>query len=749
MYHIVIRNATGSVRADRLGPPVPAFNDRIARRFAVASMVWGVIGMAAGLFIAIQLAFAPANLPPYLSFGRLRPVHTNAIVFAFVGNLVFAGIYYSSQRLLAARLPSDRLAAIHFWLWQLIIVAALVTLPLGYTQGKELAELEWPIDLAIALAWIVLAVNFFWLIRRRGESRLYVSIWFYIATIIAVASLHIVNSLAVPVGLLKSYSLFAGVDDALVQWWYGHTAVAFFLTMPVLGIMYYLAPAAAGRPLHSVRIAIVQFWALVFLYGWAAPHHLLNTALPDWAQTLGVAFGLMLLAPSLAGALNGLLTLRGTGARLRTDPVLKFLAAALFFYALAALQAPILATRSASGLLHYSDWLIGHVHLSGLGWNGFMAAALLYWLVPRLWGTQLHSRAAAGVHFYLATVGLLLYVAAMCLAGATQATMLAAENPAGGLTYTFIESLLALDVPYWARVVGGSLYMDGFLIMVWNLAMTIRAGRATDGEVEVVKAAAERPRIAAQPVLVTGIVVALVVGAGLANPLAAVGILMVAVLVALGGIGMAALRESPWHRSLEGRPLAFGLLVASALLIGGVVELVPMLTSDGDRPVKPASALSIEGRDVYLAEGCHGCHSQMIRPFLSEVARYGEVSTAADSAYDHPFQWGSRRIGPDLARIGGRYDNAWHHRHLVDPRSVAYASNMPSYAHLEGELIDFSAIGLKLRALRAAGVPYTDEQIDLAALNAYAEAHPIARDTGLPASSKMVALIAYLQQLGR
>jgi cytochrome c oxidase cbb3-type subunit I/II len=658
--------------------------DRIARRFAIAALVWGVVALAAGVLLALELLLAP-DLPPFLAFGRLRPVHSGLAVFALIGNLVFAGMYHSSQRLLAVRIPFPRLAGAHFLLWQLAAAAAALTAP------------EWPRDLAIAAAWLFFAVNLFAMVRRRGEARLYVSIWFYIATTVTVPVFHILNS-AAPAG---------GVAGAMVQAWYAQMAIAFFLTMPVLGIVYDLAPRAAARPLHSHRIAVLHFWALVFLYGWAAPQPLLNTALPDWAQVMAAAAGLLLLAPSLAGILNGLLTLRGTGARLRTDPVLKFMAAALFFAAIAALEAPILGTRAGSSLLQYGDWIAGHVHLGALGFDGMMGAALLYWLVPRLFGTELRSRAAAGAHFYLATVGLLLYVSSMWIAGATQGVMLRAEDAAGRLIYTFIETAVALELPWWGRAIGGALYLAGFLVMLVNLVLTIRRGGAVDEELDA--AGSIRPvragaLLLGRPVVVAVTVLALVVAAGLANPLASVGLLMVALLVGLAGAGARALDEpgaSSWHQRLEGSGLVMAILVAAAVLFGAAVQLGPVLAAAPEATRAPYTPLEEAGRRVYIAEGCASCHTQMIRPFLWEVARYGEVSTAADSAGDRPALWGSRRIGPDLARIGGRHDDDWHRRHLIDPRTVAFASRMPSYRHLDdGEMTALIAYLQRLGAAR-------------------------------------------------
>jgi cytochrome c oxidase cbb3-type subunit I/II len=745
------------------------YNDRIARRFIMASVVWGIVGMSVGLLIALQLAFWRANLPPFLTFGRLRPLHTNAVIFAFVGNMIFAGVYYSSQRLLKARLPSDKLAALHFWGWQLIIVAAALTLPFGHTQGKEYAELEWPIDIAIAAVWIIFAINFFWTVKRRNEKHLYVALWFYIATIVTITVLHVVNSLAIPVGLLKSYSVFGGVQDALVQWWYGHNAVAFFLTTPVLGIMYYFVPKAAERPVYSYRLSIIHFWALVFIYIWAGPHHLLNTALPDWAQSLGMLFSLMLWAPSWGGMINGLLTMRGAWDRLRRDPVLKFFAAALTFYGMATFEGPLLSIKAVSGLAHYTDWIIGHVHGGGLGWNGFMAAGMFYWMVPRLYGTPLYSRSAANLHFYLATVGILLYVVSMWVAGITQGLMWRAENQGGGLTYpSFVETLIALKPMYWTRLLGGLMYVVGFLIMGWNLLRTARAGKPVDGIDEVVidppapgARGGWRSILWGQPVVVTAAVIGLLVVAGFVNPLASIAVLFLALVLSLGGLAAGLVlrdRTRPaWHRLLEGRGLLFSVLVVAAVLVGGVAEIVPAVVA-GPRALRseqqPYTALELEGRDVYLQEGCYTCHSQMIRPFMWEAARYGEVSSAQDTAYDHPFQWGSRRIGPDLARVGGKYPHLWHYQHMIDPRAITDGSNMPPYPHLAGDRVDLDGTAAKMRAMRTVGVPYTTDEIHAAGVAALRDGQVIARElagTGgiqVAPDSKLVALIAYLQRLG-
>ncbi len=747
------------------------YNDSVSRWFIGASVVWGIVGMLVGVVIALQLAFWQANLPPYLHFGRLRPLHTNAVIFAFVGNMVFAGVYYSTQRLVKARLPSDLLAKIHFWGWQLIIVAAAVTLPLGYTQGKEYAELEWPIDIAIALVWVVFAIEFFWTLARRAEKHLYVAIWFYIATIITVAVLHIVNSLSIPVSGLKSYSLFGGAKDALVQWWYGHNAVAFFLTTPVLGIMYYFLPKAAERPVYSYRLSVVHFWSLIFVYIWAGPHHLLNTALPDWAQTLGMVFSVMLWAPSWGGMLNGLLTLKGAWGKVRTDPVLKFLAAGVTFYGMATFEGPLLSIKSVNGLAHYTDWIIGHVHNGALGWNGFMAAGMFYWMVPRLFGTELHSRKLADTHFWIGTFGILLYVVAMWVSGITQGLMWRGTDAHGALLYpNFVETLNAIKPMYWMRFIGGSLYLAGMILMAYNLARTALAGTAVDGETTVVVDTTPAPEtpwaevLVGKPVILATLVSVCAATMAVVNNEASILFASMAVAAAVLGtiaLHLAADHTRPtWHRLLEGRALLFTSFTIVAVLAGGIAELVPSLlvtptdaklTSDA----KPYRPLELEGRDIYVREGCYTCHSQMIRTFDFEAKRYGEPSTMADSFYDHPFQWGSKRTGPDLAREGGRYPNLWHYRHLLDPREVSPGSNMPPFAFLAGRTVNLERTSDKLRALRSVGVPYDAKQIEGASADAAMQGRQIAKNlqeegvAGIDPRSEIVALVAYLQRLGK
>jgi cytochrome c oxidase cbb3-type subunit I/II len=762
------RRSGCAISTTALPTRVVVYNDAITRRFVAASVVYALVAMLAGAFVALQLAFHSANFGPYFSFGRLRPLHTNAAIFAFVGNMLFAGIYYSTQRLVKARIASDVLAKIHFWGWQGIIVAAAVTLPLGFTQGKEYAELEWPIDIAIALVWVVFAINFFWTLKKRNEKHLYVAIWFYIATIVTVAVLHIVNSLAIPVFGLKSYSIFGGVQDALIQWWYGHNAVAFFLTTPILGIMYYFVPKIAERPVYSYRLSIIHFWALIFVYIWAGPHHLLYTALPDWAQTLGMIFSLMLWAPSWGGMLNGLLTLRGAWDKVRSEPALKFLAAGVTFYGMATFEGPLLSIKSVSGLAHYTDWIIGHVHAGALGWNGLMAAGMFYWLVPKLYGTRLFSKALAETHFYLGTIGIILYVVSMWVSGVTQGMMWRATDAQGALLYpSFVETLIAIRPMYWVRFAGGTMYLVGFILMAVNLFKTARAGKAVDGEttvaVEVPEAKAPWGRIVfGAPVILVTIVGALVGTLAVVSINASVGVVVLAVAVAVGGtIALELTRQeghTSWHRLIEGRPLIFTSFSIIAILVGGVAEILPTVLNKSTDPqiatTHPYTPLELEGRDVYLREGCYTCHSQMIRPMLFETQRYGEVSRISESIHDHPFQWGSKRTGPDLARVGLKYPNLWHYQHLLDPRSTSPGSNMPSYAFMAAAKVDFGRTADKVHAMKTIGVPYSDADVASASNDARAQGDTIAkdlRDQGIDAApdAEIVALISYLQHLGK
>jgi cytochrome c oxidase cbb3-type subunit I/II len=584
-----------------------SYDDRSVKWFVGATMLWGVVALLLGVTIAFQLAWWPLNMDmEWLTFGRLRPLHTNAAIFAFVGNAIFAGVYYSTQRLLKARNFSDFLTWFHFWGWQLIIVAAAITLPLGLTTGKEYAELEWPIDIAIAVVWVAFAVNFVGTLVKRREKHIYVAIWFYIATIVTVAMLHIFNSLSLPVSFMKSYPVYAGIQDALVQWWYGHNAVAFFLTTPFLGLMYYFIPKAAGRPVYSYRLSIIHFWSLVFIYIWAGPHHLLYSSVPDWVQTLGMVFSVVLWMPSWGGMINGLLTLRGIWDKVRTEPVLKFLATGVTFYGMSTFEGPLLSIKSVNYLGHFTDWVVGHVHAGTIGWNYMMTAGMLYYMVPKLWKTELYSKTLATAQFWLATIGLVLYMMSMWTAGITQGLMWRAIDPSGRLVYpNFIETVTKIVPMYWVRAFGGVLVLTGFIIMVYNLIKTIQGAKKEEQEeVYAAHALVDAPN------------------------------------------------NESGHRKLEGLPILFTALTLLAVVVGGAVEIIPSILSDKfvekNPAVKPYTPLEVAGRDIYIREGCYVCHSQQIRPTAAEKLRYGKPSVAADSVYDHPFQWGSRRIGPDL-----------------------------------------------------------------------------------------------------
>ncbi len=747
------------------------YDDAITRMFLIAGILWGAVGMAAGVFVASQLAFWQMNLDlSWLTFGRLRPLHTNAAIFAFVGNMMFAGIYYSTQRLVKATIPSRLLVRVHFWLWQAIIVVAAITLPLGLTRGKEYAELIWPINIAVAAAWVLFAVNFFWILARRNEPSLYVAIWFYIATIVTVAVLYIVNHLQIPTGLLHGYPIFGGVQDALVQWWYGHNAVAFFLTTPILGIMYYYLPKAAGRPVYSYRLSVVHFWSLVFIYIWAGPHHLLYTALPDWLQSLGMLFSVMLWAPSWGGMLNGLLTLRGAWDKVRQDPVLKFFAAGVTFYGMSTFEGPLLAIKSVNALSHYTDWTIGHVHSGTLGWNGFMAAGMFYWLAPRLWNTKLHSVPMANFHFWIGLVGILLYIASMWISGISHGLMLGATVEGGSvLKYpNFLDAVAANRAMMHTRMLGGMLYLAGWVLLVYNIWRTAASGKPVNGTAEVFVAEKPARRLTlieaftSTPVMFTAVVLACVflwaIGWDFVKMLALLA-MIIAVVVAVDRVEQRLKSWGEWYDRLLANSLPFTVLTIFAVLIGGLVEIIPTIVMhrasnvEGVRQI-PYSPLQLVGRDIYIREGCYNCHSQMIRPFVGEVLRYGDFSKLGESIYDYPFQWGSKRTGPDIHRVGGKYPHIWHLRHMENPRSVSIGSHMPNYPWLLKDKADLDSLKPKFDVLRILGVPYPERSQDQLRAEALAEAKAIADDlakSGAPVEpdSEIVALIAYLQHLGK
>lgn len=711
------------------------YDNKIVKKFLYATIAYGVIGMAVGLLLALLFIFP--NLTEgisWLSFGRLRPLHTNAVIFAFVGNAIFAGVYYSLQRLLKARMYSDFLSNLNFWGWQLVIISAVITLPLGYSSSKEYAELEWPIDIAIAIVWVAFGLNMIMTILRRRERHLYVAIWFYLGTFVTVAVLHIFNSLALPVSFMKSYSAYAGVQDALVQWWYGHNAVAFFLTTPFLGLMYYYLPKAANRPIYSYRLSIIHFWSLIFLYIWAGPHHLLYTALPEWAQNLGVVFSVMLLAPSWGGMINGLLTLRGAWDKVRTDPILKFFVVAITGYGMATFEGPMLSLKNVNAIAHYTDWIVAHVHVGALAWNGFMTFGIIYWLIPRMVKTKLYSQALANFHFWIGTLGIVLYCIPLYVAGFQQHLMWKEFTPDGMLKYgNFMDTVTAIMPMYAMRAAGGSLYLVGMIILVYNIYKTIRSGQKVEDEM------AEAP--------------------------------------ALAVISKNRIKGEGWHSWLERKPIQLTVLATITILIGGIVQIVPTLVVESNIPtiesVKPYTPLELVGRDLYIREGCVGCHSQMIRPFRSEVERYGEYSKSGEYVYDHPFLWGSKRTGPDLHRVGGKYSDNWHFNHMYDPQSTSTGSIMPSYKWLfANKSMYYDDIEKKMEVLATLGAPYTEEDIAQARENiriqgeqiaknletdpdyvkSYEESKKTAQARGeefVPMSQREItALIAYLQRLG-
>lgn len=691
------------------------YDNKVVRNFAYASIIFGLIGMTVGLLIALQLVFPNLNFGiPYTTFGRIRPLHTNAVIFAFVGNGLFAGVYYSLQRLCKSRMYSDVLSNINFWGWQIIILAAAITLPLGLTSGKEYAELEWPIDIAIALIWVVFGWNMFGTILKRRERHLYVAIWFFIATFVTVAVLHIVNSFEMPVSFFKSYSWYAGVQDALVQWWYGHNAVAFFLTTPYLGLMYYFLPKAANRPVYSYRLSIIHFWALIFLYIWAGPHHLLYTSLPDWAQSLGVVFSVMLIAPSWGGMINGLLTLRGAWDKVREDVILKFFVVAITAYGMSTFEGPMLSLKNVNAIAHFTDWIIAHVHIGALGWNGFLTFGMLYWLFPRIYGKELYSKKLANFHFWIGTLGILFYAIPLYWAGITQSLMWKEFTVEGYLKYpNFLETVTQIIPMYALRSVGGLLYLVGVIVMTYNLVKTALSGKLIANEL------AEAPALTKE-------------------------------------YGVA--KNEHWHRWIERRPVQLMVLSLVVILIGGAAEIIPTFLIKNNIPtiasVKPYTPLELQGRDIYIREGCNTCHSQMVRPFRSETERYGEYSKAGEFVYDHPFLWGSKRTGPDLHRVGGKYPDSWHYNHMLEPSSMSPGSIMPTYPWLLDDNLDTSSTAAKIRAMQTVGVPYPVGYDLIANKDLMHQADSIKNtlaESGIKTASnkEIVALISYLQRLGK
>jgi len=742
-----------------------SYDNGIVRAFLIATVVFGLVGFLLGLTAALLL-FYP-ELPEFFlgtddptirtlrseglqglvhsqgafGFGRIRMMHTSMVIFAFVGNSFFSGFYYSIQRLLKTRMWSDTLSWMHFWGWQLMLVTTIITFFMGLNTSKEYAEHEWPIDLLILVVWLIFGINMFATVAIRRVRHLYVAIWFYIGTWVAVAMLHIFNNLEVPLSFStwKSYSAYAGVKDALVQWWYGHNAVAFFLTTPVLGMMYYFVPKAADRPVFSYKLSIIHFWSLIFVYIWAGPHHLQYTSLPAWAQAVGTGFSIMLIAPSWGGMLNGLLTLRGAWDKVRENPVLKFFVVAVTCYGMATFEGPLLATKTVNKVGHFTDWVIGHVHLGALGWNGFMAFGVIYYLVPILWRTKLWSVKLANWHFWLGTFGIIFYAVPLYISGFTQGLMWKQFNPDGTLVYkNWLDTVTAI-LPYFKmRFVGGFLYFSGAILMVVNLIATARKGSFQKD------VSAEAP--------------------------------------ALANVKKGRKEGETFHLWLERTPLYLSILSFVVLAIGGSLEILPTIFVKDNVPtisaVKPYSPLELEGRDIYIREGCNACHSQMIRPFRDEVVRFngknGQYSKAGEFIYDRPFLWGSKRTGPDLQREGGARPDSWHFKHMYNPRSTSAGSIMPRYPWLIENTLDRSKSKAKLELMKNTfDVPYTKAQIDTMdswmnnqasaiVKNVFSEAADVkksfaeAKDAKTKAGEQfvplekreIVALISYLQRLG-
>ncbi len=693
------------------------YDNKLSKMFLYATVLWGFIAMLVGLTIAFELIFPRMSGGlEWLVFSRLRPLHTNGAIFAFVGNGIFLAIYYSTPRLLKTPMYSKTLGLINFWGWQLIIVLAAITYPLGLTQSKEYAELIWPIDILVVIIWVVFGLNLLMTLVKRRVKHIYVAIWFYIATWVTVAVLYIVNNLQIPTSFLHSYPIYAGIQDALVQWWYGHNAVAFFLTTPYLGLMYYFVPKASNRPIYSYKLSIIHFWALIFIYIWAGPHHLLYSSLPDWAQALGVAFSIMLIAPSWGGMINGLLTLRGAWDKVREDPVLKMFVVGVTAYGMSTFEGPMLSLKTVNALSHFTDWTIGHVHIGTLGWNGMLTFGMIYWLTPRLFNTKLWSKQLANVHFWIATTGMLFFSIPLYFAGFTQALMWKQFTPEGYLAYpNFLETVTQILPMYYLRAFGGTLYLIGAILFIVNVWKTAAAGNFVRYQED---AAPAKP---------------------------------------------APKSNEGWHRKLEGRPLQFTVASLVVILIGGLIEIIPMYLVKSNVPtiasIKPYTPLELEGRDIYLSEGCYLCHSQMIRPFRSEVERYGEYTKAGETVYDRPFQFGSKRTGPDLAREGVKSlpnykPNSWHYNHMLDPQKLNAESIMPPYPWLIEKDLDVSNLPSKIRVLTSLGTPYPEGYADGQALkDLEAQAANIAADLksagiDVEPNKQIIALIAYLQRLG-
>ncbi|HZD83978.1 MAG TPA: cytochrome-c oxidase, cbb3-type subunit II [Candidatus Angelobacter sp.] len=711
------------------------WDNRIVKAFLYATVIWAILGFLSGLSIAFLLFYPEfpelilgnilKNSEGIFGFGRWRMIHTTTVIFAFVGNIIFAGSYYSIQRLLKSRMYSDILSWMHFFGWQLLIILSWITFLKGINSSKEYAEHEWPLDLLISAVWIIYGINMIGTLFQRRIKHLYVSIWFFLGTWVAVAMLHIFNNLELPISFssFKSYSLYAGVQDALVQWWYGHNAVAFILTTPILGLMYYFVPMASGTPVFSYKLSIVHFWSLIFIYIWAGPHHLMYTALPSWAQMLGTIFSIMLIAPSWGGMLNGLLTLKSSWVRMKKDPILKFFLVSITAYGMATVEGPMLATKKLNSICHFTDWVIAHVHLGTLGWNGFMAFGIIYWLTKKLWNST-YSIFLANTHFWLGFFGIILYIFPMYWCAIMQSNAWKSFYPDGSLVNkNFLETVIMIKPFYVLRFIGGVIYFFGTILMIYNIYKTIKKGKFIINE---------KIEFTVIP-----------------NKIC----------------------EEKFHGWLERKPVPFIILSLVVLAIGGASEIIPTLIIKSNVPnissVTPYTPLELEGRDIYISEGCNACHSQIVRPFRDEVVRYGEYSKAGEFVYDHPFLWGSKRTGPDLARVGGKVPSLWHFKHLSNPRYTSPGSIMPSYPWLFNEL-DRSFTKSKIKTMINLGVPYRKKDLENAFTKMEEQARKIVAHICRESpymrekmefqrkfitlenleKSKIIALISYLQRIG-
>lgn len=723
------------------------FDDKIARLFAAATVCWGIAAFALGVFISALMTIPSiSDAPPWLAFGRLRPLHVNATIYAFLGNAIFAAVYFSTQRLCKTRMWSNTLGYLHFWGWQAIIAASIYTLPLGMTQGRLYAELEWPIDVAIAVVWFLFfAVNFAGTVACRREPRIYISLWFYIATIITVGLMHAMNNVVLPIEYFLSIPWVAGTQDAFIDWNYGYNAFVFLMTMPFAGLMYYFLPKAADHAIYSYKLSVAHFWSLLILFVCSGPLHVHYTSLPDWVSTLGMLFGLLLWMPSWGALVNGLLTLRSSSraagsvpASGSKDPVLKFFFAALLFYGFGVLDSAMMSIKSVNALTSYTDWTVAHIHIMAMGWCGLLTFGMLYWMLPRLFETKLHSEPLMHWHFWSGVCGILLFVLPSLIAGVLQSQMLRATDENGLLIYPdFIETTLQI-VPLWKiRIAGGILYVIGMFMLGFNLAMTWKS----------------QPRVVSKKVFAAPIA-----GAGMEEDIKIGPSLLSNAPVLELGKKLDVWSHLAWHRHWERLPMRFAVLTLLLLTAATVFKLVPMLALASNVPqiaaVRPYTPLELAGRHLYISEGCVSCHTQQVRAILTDTKRYGDYSQAGEFAYDYPSQWGDRRIGPDLARVGGKWGSYWHWSHLGNPSGETEGSIMPSFEHLLTSKLKFEAIEPLMKAAQRLGAGYTEDELENFATNAQRQAEVLNAEMvsqgGPPVvfDRQAIALIAYLQRLG-